>query len=192
MIAGVILAAGASTRMGRPKTLLALEGRPVLQHVIDAAADAGLESIVVVLGDDAEAIRARLDLPPATRIVVNREAASGQASSLGAGIRALGPEVGAALILLGDQPTVASAAIRAAVEAYERTGGPIVRTLYRGRPGHPVLIDASLWPDVLALEGDAGAREIIEADPDRVVTLERDEVPPADLDTPADYERLIG
>jgi len=191
MIAGVILAAGASARLGTPKQLLPLQSRPLLQHVVDAAAAAALNPIVVVLGHRASEIEDGLQLPDRARIVLNPDYMGGQATSLRAGLAALEADVRAAVILLGDQPRVSTAAIREAVATYERTGGPVIRTAYRGRPGHPVVLDRGVWPAVMAERGDRGAREVLAAHPEWIVTLEREEDPPIDVDTEEDYGRLI-
>lgn len=192
MIAGVILAAGASSRLGTPKQLLPLDGRPLLQHVIDVAATVGLEPIVVVLGYRAADVEAALRLPDDARIVDNPDYSEGQSSSLRRGLAALEPDVGAAAILMGDQPRIRPEAIRDAVETYRRTGAPVVRTHYRGRPGHPVVLDRSAWPALMAETKDRGARGVLAAHPEWVVPLDRDEDPPADIDTREDYDRLIG
>lgn len=192
MIAGVILAAGASTRLGSPKQLLPLAGRPLLQHVIDAAAAAGLQPIVVVLGHRAADIETVLELPDDASLVENPEYAEGQASSLRAGLASLPDQVAAAVILLGDQPRIRPAVIDDVVRKWESTRGPVVRTLYRGRPGHPVVLDREVWSDVMAERGDRGARDVLAEHPEWIVSLERDEDAPLDIDTREDYERLIG
>src|SRR5918997_5983315 len=104
MISAVVLAAGASTRLGRPKQLLELDGKPLLQHVVDALDGAGLDEVVVVLGHEAERIRAAVVLPARGRVVVNRAHRSGQASSLRAGLDAVDAASEAAVVVLGDQP----------------------------------------------------------------------------------------
>ncbi len=192
MIAGVVLAAGTSSRLaGRLKQLLPLGGRPITQHVIDAALAAGLDDVVVVLGHKAEEVRAGLELRPPARAVVNPDYASGQSSSLRTGLRALGDDIGAALILLGDQPAIRLEAIRTVMRVYERTGGPVVRASYSGQAGHPVLFDRSVWAELEKLEGDRGARDLLAGDRDWVVDADLSGEPPSDLDSWDDYQRIL-
>ncbi len=192
MFAGIVLAAGTSSRLGRPKQLLAYHGRPLTQHVIDAAIAASLDDVIVVLGERAEDMLAELTLPPPARARVNPDYLEGQSSSLRAGLRAAGPEIRAAVLLLGDQPTVGVGAIRAVLAEYERRGGPVVRATYGGVPGHPVLIDRSVWSEVEAIAGDVGARELLANHPEWVTEVELAAGRPADVDTWDDYQRLIG
>jgi molybdenum cofactor cytidylyltransferase len=192
VIAGVILAAGTSSRLGRPKQLLALGDRTVLQYVVDAAGAADLDDIVVVLGHRAEEVEVSLRLPAPARVVVNPEYGSGQASSLRAGLRACGAKTRAAMVLLGDQPGVSPEAIGAVAATYRRTGGPVVQASYGGRPGHPVLLDRRVWPEMEAVPGDVGARDLLAGHPEWVVTAEVPGDPPPDLDTWEDYRRLGG
>lgn len=192
MIAGIVLAGGTSSRLGRPKQLLPWKGRPILQHVIDAALAAGLDEVVVVLGYAAEEVRAGLELPPEARAAVNADYAAGQSTSLRLGLRHSPPSARAAVVLLGDQPETRAGAIRAVVEAYERTGGPVVRARYGHRPGHPLLFDRSVWSELEALEGDRGARDVLVRHPEWIVSAAADGEPPADVDTWEDYERLVG
>lgn len=191
MISGIVLAGGTSSRLGQPKQLLVLEGRPILQHVLEAAAEAGLGEVVVVLGHRAGDVAAALDLPPGARTVVNPDYATGQASSMRRGLAAVSDEARAALILLGDQPSMPAAGIRAVVDAYREGAGPVVQGSYAGLPGHPVLFDRSVWPALLAVDGDRGARDVIKAHPDWVVRVELGGEVPPDLDTMEDYERLL-
>lgn len=181
-VGAIVLAAGSSRRLGRPKQLLVLDGKPLLQHVVDAAADAELAEIVVVLGHATRRIRAAITLPAGGRIVDNLEHAYGQSTSLRAGIEALGPRITRALVLLGDQPRIAPDAIRAVAAAR----GPICRANYRQGPGHPVSFARAIWPELVGLRGDSGARDLIAADPGRVhdVAIDRDR--PTDIDTEAD------
>ena len=192
MISGIVLAGGTSSRLGRPKQLLELEGRPVLQHVVDAAAAAGLDEIVVVLGHMADEIAAVITLPPGGRTCLNPHYASGQSTSLAAGLEAADPASDAAVILLGDQPRIGSSVVRAVVDRYRQTGARVVRAWYGGRPAHPVLFDRTVWDDLRAVEGDRGARDLLKAHPDWESRLDAGDEVPSDLDTWADYERLKG
>jgi molybdenum cofactor cytidylyltransferase len=193
MIAVVVLAAGTSSRLGRlgPKQLLPLEGAPILQHVIDAAAASSPEEIVVVLGHSAKEIEAALRLPKGARVATNPDYGSGQAGSLRTGLASLDPRTDAAVILVGDQPAIGPGPIRRVVEEFERTGGPIVRARYLGTPGHPVALGRSVWGRLSELAGDVGARELMEANPGLVRDVELGEAPPVDVDTWNDYQRIM-
>ncbi len=182
----IILAAGSSRRLGRPKQLLILEGKPLLQHVIDAAGDADVAEIVIVMGHLAREIEAAVTLPVNARVVVNPEYATGQASSLRIGLGALGSGIGRALILLGDQPRITVDAIRAVAIG----PGPIRRIRYRATPGHPVGFDRELWQRLMAIEGDRGARELMAARPDLIHEIARDAPLPMDVDTSADATEI--
>jgi molybdenum cofactor cytidylyltransferase len=192
VIAGVILAAGTSSRLGRPKQLLPLRGSTVLQHVVDVSVASGLDEVVVVLGHEAAAVAASLRLPERARVAINPAYRTGQASSLRAGLRALDQETLAAVLILGDQPGLAGSAIRAVIDAYKRTGSLVVQTSYRGRLGHPVLLDRRIWPEVEAVRGDVGARDLLAGHPEWVVPVEVPGDPPPDLDTWDDYRRMGG
>jgi len=178
--------------MGRTKQLLPVGDRPMIQHAVDAAEAAGVDEIVLVLGHDADRIRDALILPKRARTVVNPDFAAGQAGSLRVGLAALAADSEAAVILLGDQPGIAPDAVRAVVASYRRNPARIVRAVYAGGPGHPVLLSRDTWTEVAALEGDVGARDVIEVHPDWVVDVEVPGPSPPDVDTPEDYERLTG
>jgi 2-haloacid dehalogenase len=190
VISGLILAAGTSSRLGRPKQLLELGGRPLLQLVIDAAAGAGLDEVVVVLGHEAARVEAALEFPPAARVLVNADYLEGQSTSLRAGLDALSEASDAAVILLGDQPGVSSSMIRRAVTTFHSSGGPVVRARFADVPGHPVVVARSQWDRWRNLSGDAGARLLMESHSERVVELELGPEALADVDTWADYEDL--
>ena len=191
MISGIVLAGGTSSRLGQPKQLLDLDGRPLLQHAVDAAATAGLDELIIVLGHRAEDVAAAVTLPAGARSVVNPDYATGQASSMRSGLAATSPTSEAAVILLGDQPDMRPADIVAVVNAYRTGSGPVVQGSYRGTPGHPVLFARETWPELMAVEGDKGARDVLKAHPDWVVRVELDAEIPDDLDTMEDYERML-
>lgn len=190
MLAAVVLAAGTSARLGRPKQLLPLDGRPILQHVVDTAAAAAIGEIVVVLGHAARDVRRALTLPDGGRVVVNPDYERGQSTSLRAGLAALGPHVDAVAILLGDQPRLPPDVVRAVVDAHARGDAAVVRPSYRGVPGHPVVAARAAWPALTAAPGDAGARTVMDAARVDVRVLDVDIDAPADVDTWDAYVRL--
>lgn len=160
-ISGIILAAGESSRLGQPKQLLELDGKILLQHVVDSATRAGLHEIVVVLGHDAESVEAALLLPINARVVVNPEYRSGQSTSLRAGLDAVDPRADAAAILLGDQPRLSAGTIRRTIAAFRASSAPVMRCTWRGEPRHPVLVARPVWDRLARLSGDKGARDLI-------------------------------
>jgi molybdenum cofactor cytidylyltransferase len=154
---GLILAAGSATRFGGPKQLATLKGRPLLEHAIGAMIEARIGRVVVVLGANADVIRSTIDFRGAEPAVCEGWAA-GQAASLAYGLEVVGSD-DAVVVTLGDQPGVSSAAIRRIVE--HRGRAPAIRASYGGEPGHPVLIEPELFPQVRALRGDQGARRLL-------------------------------
>jgi molybdenum cofactor cytidylyltransferase len=195
-LSGIILAAGASTRLGRPKQLLPLGDRCVLQHVVDAAVASCLDEIIVVLGHCAEEIRKTLHLPARrmARIVVASDYAQGQSASLRAGLQAASPRARAAAILLGDQPQVTSQLIDRVAREYLESKSAIARPVYcqpeGGRvPGHPVLLARHIWPEVEKLEGDHGARKLISTHSQWLLEIPIEGEPPVDIDTAENYQQ---
>lgn len=189
-IAAIILAAGASTRMGRPKQLLDWGGRPLVRLAAEQALAARLDEVLVVVGGASDAVAAALAGLP-LRIVANLDYAAGQSTSLRVGVAALDPSVEAAIIMLGDQPFVTAAIVERLVAEWHATRAPIIAPLYRGRRGNPVLFARAIFPELLAIAGDQGARGILSAHAQdvRLVPFD-DDRPLADIDTPEDYERL--
>ena len=191
MIAAVVLAAGASTRFGAQKLLASIGGAPLVRRTVERVVAAGLDDVVVVLGREAEAVRAALDDLP-VRFVVNPVFRDGLSTSLRAGIRDLGPRFVAAVIVLGDQPGIRSSTILTLVDEYRRSGQPIVVPAYSGTRGHPVLFDASIFPELAAVTGDQGGREVIGRDPSRITTVTFPFAAPADVDNAEDLRALVG
>ena len=188
MIAGVVLAAGFSRRMGRQKLLLQLQGKPVVRWAVERLAP-HVEDVVVVTGQDDAPIREAL-AGLAVRFAVNPAPQAGQGSSIAVGVAALKPWTRAVLIALGDQPRLPDTVVPALVEALARSGKAIVAPVYRGTQGNPVLFSAVVFAELRALTGDTGARAVVAADPARVERVPFDLPMPPDVDTPEDYARL--
>jgi molybdenum cofactor cytidylyltransferase len=192
MIAAVVLAAGTSSRMGRQKLLLPMEGgRPLIRLSVEQVLAGGLDDVVVVLGRDADAVMGALAGMP-VRPVVNPRYAEGQSTSLRAGLDALRPGTEAALIALGDQPLPEPELIRRLVAAHRQTRQPVVVPRYRDGRGNPVLFAAAVFDELRAVSGDQGGRGVVARDPGRVAEVAVDAPMPADVDTWADYESLAG
>jgi len=191
MISGVILAAGSSSRMSGTKQLLPFHGKPILQHVIDAAFQSALGEILVVIGHEEDSLRSAIELPSKARFIINLDHDAGLSTSLVAALQAADPLSQAAVILMGDQPTLSPTVIRALAANFQETMMPVVRAAFRDGPG-PALLSAGIWPDLMTLEGDAGARDFIESNPELVETVSFDEDAPIDVDTDDAYHRLVG
>lgn len=191
-IAAVVLAAGAGSRFGGGKLLAPLEGRPILQHVLDRLAAAGLDEVIVVVGDDARELEARIDWGAARR-VVNPTPEEGLSSSLKVGIAAVPAEADAALITLGDQPLLPARAIRALMDAGDRDDRPIVVPIYGDGAGrNPVLLRRRAFGLVDETVGDRGLGPLLAAHPDLVEELRiRVEGGNPDIDTREDLVGLL-
>jgi molybdenum cofactor cytidylyltransferase len=190
--AGLILAAGGSSRMGTPKQLLAVRGRPLLEQVVAQAGASRLDEVVVVLGGSAERISAEVEMGRA-RVVVNPDHASGMASSLRVGLAALGPEIERAVVILGDQPDVSAAVLDELLDLQTAEQLPAAALSFGGLLHPPVVLDRRLWPELSSLEGDVGCRALIRSRPELVAALpvSEDSRHPVDIDTPEDYQRLL-
>lgn len=189
-VLGVVLAAGGSTRMGRPKQLAELDGRPLLAHVLAAVDAAPVDRVVVALGGAADAVLERVDLGRAEPLVVEGWAA-GMGHVLASTLAQAGDDWEAVVVLLGDQPLVPGSAVARVVEAWRAGAGPVVTATYGGRPGHPKLFDRRLLPDLLRLTGDTGARDLLATHPDRVHRVEVGDLgSDADVDVEADLVRV--
>ena len=189
-VLGLVLAAGGSTRMGRPKQLAELDGRPLLAHVLAAVDAAPVDRGVVALGGAADAVLERVDLGRAEPLVVEGWAA-GMGHVLASTLAQAGDDWGAVVVLLGDQPLVPESAVARVVEAWRAGAGPVVTATYGGRPGHPKLFDRRLLPDLLRLTGDTGARGLLATHPDRVHRVEVGDLgSDADVDVEADLVRV--
>ena len=190
-VTALVLAAGSASRFGSVKLLAPLDGRPVLQHTLDAVASAGLDDVVVVLGQAAADVEAAIAWRGERR-VVNPSPTDGLASSLRIGIAAASadPACQAVLVLLGDQPSVRPAVLRSVAFVGEVRPEPFVRARYAhdGAP-NPVLVKRAAFAEASAMTGDRGLGPLLAAEPTRVHAVDVEGGNP-DVDTPADLAAL--
>ena len=190
-VAVIVLAAGASRRLGRPKQLLPLGGEPLIRHTVRNALASRASEVVVVLGNQADAIEQAIG-QLGQRVVFNPDFAEGQSTSMVAGIHALAPDTDAAVMMLGDQPTVSPELLDVLIDQFERSNSAIVQPRYQGdTPGNPVLLSAKLLPELLGVTGDLGARDVIRAHRAEIAFVALDAPPPPDVDSDEDYCRLL-
>lgn len=187
MIVAVVLAAGTSERLGQPKQLLALEGKPLLQHAVDRAAE-HFDEVLVVLGHEADAIQAALELPAGVRCVLNRRFREGHHSSVRAGFAEASKRGADVAMLLGDQPYVGDELIERTVKAFTASSAAVVRPRHGEAPGHPVLVRADAAAR-LAAGGDEKLGRALRGP--AVEWLDGESEPPADVDTWEAYEALL-
>ncbi len=184
-VAGILLAAGEGSRLGRPKALVELGGRTLAERGVALLRDGGADPVLVVTGAASVSI-------PGTRTVHNPDWAAGMGSSLAVGLRALAAvDAGAAVIALADQPLVGEESVRRLIAAH-RAGAGVAVAAYDGKPRNPVLIAREHWQAVLAsAAGDAGARPFLRAHPELVTLVEcGDTGSPDDVDTADDLARV--
>ncbi len=183
LVAGILLAAGLSTRMGRSKPLLAYGGGTVVEHILSVLTFCPIQEIVVVTGHAREAVEPLLARWP-VRSVFNPEYATGQMlASVQTGLRAVSKEASAALIALCDQPTVERAVVEQILDAYRVGLGSLVIPSFQMKRGHPVLIDRKHWEGILALEAGRSLRDFIRG-------LNADEIRHVEVDTPSILQDL--
>lgn len=200
MIPAIVLAAGASLRMGRPKALMPIgpaskAGETFLSRITGTLQEAGIEEIIVVLGKDAEAVRAAMpDTARGVRLVENTHPDQGQLSSLLVGLRTADrPGVQAVLVTLVDVPLVSAETARTVLNTYRKsTGALIVRPARAGQHGHPTIFDRALFQELRHADPAVGARAVVHAHQADVVDVEvPDEGAFTDIDTPEAYEKFI-
>lgn len=189
-IAGIVLASGVSRRFGDENKLLGnLAGQPLIRHTVNAFVEAGLDPVLVVLGYQSTLLEVALEGLPVS-IIHNPEYREGQSRSLIWGIEALGGDVAAAVIGVGDQPFLQARSVADLAETYRRTSTPIVALRHAGRRINPVLFARSLFPELLGVTGDRGGREVVERHRDDISWIDvHDPRIEIDIDTPQDLSR---
>lgn len=189
--AAVVLAAGGSKRLGRTKQLEPWGDSNLLGHVMARTLEFPVDEVWVVLGHDAEAILAKTDLGDAY-VIENLEWEEGIASSLRVALDALTrlSRCDQALIVIGDQPDVSVETVSDLLASHASEGRPVTVPKYRYNWGNPVVVDRSLWPRVMSLEGDEGAKRLWQAHPEWVNEVWFSDIGPRDVDTEADVAEL--
>jgi molybdenum cofactor cytidylyltransferase len=189
-VAAIVLAGGLSSRMGQLKVLMDWDGRPIINAICDKLRRARVEQTVIVTGHKAAYVRAAVAKEGVT-VVHNQDYAKGDMlSSLQTGLRALSPEISAALVCLGDQPQLDVRVAYDVMTAYAEGRGLIIAPSYEMRRGHPILLDRAIWPEILELPPDAAPRDVINKHAELTAYVScRDDSILRDIDTPEDYER---
>jgi molybdenum cofactor cytidylyltransferase len=195
MVPAIVLAAGASTRMGRPKSLLPCGGSGLtfVASVLAALREGGVEDAIVVGRAEDDAVRLEVETHGG-RFVENPRPDDGQLSSLVAGLNVADhPGVRGVLVTPVDVPLIEGRTVAALLAAFNTSAAPIVRAAHRGRHGHPVIFSRAVFGDLRRADASVGARAVVRAHADAVVDVEVDDPAAlADVDTPEDYQRLFG
>lgn len=187
-VAGIVLAAGSATRMGRNKVLLPLRGEPLVRRVVRAAVEAGLAPVLVVLGFEADLVRAALAGLPCEP-VVNPRHALGMSTSLDAGVAAVPERAAAAVVLLADMPFVDAAMIRAVVVRHRQAGASLVSSRYGAVPAPPTLYARVLFGELRGGEGEGRGREVVRRHAGEVSFVDWPASALSDVDRVEDLER---
>lgn len=188
-VAAVVLAAGSSTRMGRNKLLLDLGGETVVRRAVLTAVEARLAPVIVVLGHEAERVRAELGGLPCVP-VVNPDHVRGVGTSLQAGVRRAAAEAGAMILILADMPFVTAAMLTTLVERYRATGAPLVVSRYGEVQAPPNLFDRSLFSELLSTDDERCAKRVVRGHENEAVVVPWPEEALRDIDVAEDYERV--
>ncbi|MEP7109657.1 MAG: nucleotidyltransferase family protein [Ferruginibacter sp.] len=190
----VLLAAGESARLGKPKQLLLYKGKCLLHHGVQVAIDTGTNPVIAVLGANADLVKEEIEVDKEVHIVVNKDWKEGMASSIRCGLEKLqeiAPGADAVIFMVCDQPFVTAKLLEDLVSKYQETGKPVIASKYENNSlGTPALFDKTIFAALMALKGDAGAKRIIKENPDwvNVVNFPLGNI---DIDTDKDYEKLM-
>ena len=190
-VSGLVLAAGASTRLGQPKQLLPFGATTLLGHVVaEARAASALDEVIVVIGGAADQVRERVDLG-GVLVVENPQFGEGCSASYRTGLGVVDARAEAVAILLGDQPGVGHEVIDLVADEWRRVRARIQLASYRGREGHPLIFASTLFDQLAALTGDKAAWKIVDTHRDVVRAVPIDRPHPRDINTVQDYEALV-
>ena len=188
-VAGVVLAAGSSTRMGRNKLFFELDGETLLRRVVRRAIDAGLDPVLVVVGHERERAREALSGLSCTP-VDNPDHAKGINRSLRTGISRVPEPARAAVVMLADMPFVTSRMIAALVSRYRESTAPLVISAYGDVNAPPMLYDRALFPELQRMEGEGCGRQVVRRHRDEAIAVSWPQAALQDIDVPEDYERI--
>ena len=188
-VAGVVLAAGSSTRMGRNKLFFELDGETLLRRVVRRAIGAGLDPVIVVVGHEAERARTELSGLSCTP-VDNPDHAKGINRSLRTGISQVPEHARAAVVMLADMPFVTSEMVAGLVARYRENTAPLVISAYGDVNAPPMLYDRALFPELQRMEGEGCGRQVVRRHRDEAVVLSWPTAALRDIDVPEDYERI--
>jgi len=192
MIDAIVLAAGESKRMGKPKPLLRFDDKTFLDQIISVLRLSEADRITVVLGAEAEAIKRSVDLS-GTNVVINEDYAKGQLSSLIAAIEQMPEGVDAILVCLVDAPFITKEVVNRITSKFRETNSPIIVPVFNKERGHPTLFSKSLFAELLSAPENQGARVVIYSNEEKVLELETSENGILiSIDTPDDYRRHFG
>jgi molybdenum cofactor cytidylyltransferase len=189
----IIVAAGSSSRLGRAKQLLPFNGKSLLEHTVETALQTNKGPVLCVLGANAEPIRNVLSRLPVT-LLINESWEEGMGASIRCGVKGLlklFPDIKGAILLVSDQPFISSSLLNQLIATHESSGKQIVASHYNNTVGVPVLFSNEIFPELLVLEGQQGGKKILFSNNDRLTSVDFQKGN-IDIDTVADYDRLIG
>jgi molybdenum cofactor cytidylyltransferase len=192
MINAIVLAAGESKRMGKPKSLLGFGDTTFLGQIVSVLRRSVVDRITVVLGADAETIQRSIDLSGAD-VVINKDYRKGQLSSLIAALENAPPDTDAILVCLVDNPFISATVVNKIVHTFTETGSPIVVPVFNKKRGHPALFSRSLFDALANAPAEEGARHVVYSNEDKVVEIEMPQSSIViSIDTPEDYRSYFG
>ena len=191
MLSAILLAAGESKRMGKPKQLMPMGKSTLLEQAIDNLLNSSVDETIVVVGHKAAEITKKIANRP-LKIAINPDYRNGMSTSIIAGLILVNPRSQAVMLALADQPLVESQTINQLIEAFNNHDKGITVPTHRGKRGHPVIFDIKYKAELFKLKGDIGGREIIQNHPDDVLKVAVDsESVISDIDTQDDYQSQI-